>query len=63
MDDFLGGLGCCSESALPRLWLSLVAAGRGCSLVAVYELLTGVTSLVAEHGFQSGEGVWGLQLL
>ena len=62
MGDFLGGL----DTVLSlhcRLWLSLVAASRGWSLIAVHELLTGVTSLVAEHGFQSGEGGWGLQLL
>ena len=35
--------------------LSLVAAGRGYSLVAMCRLLTAVASLVAKHGFQ---GAW-----
>ena len=34
------------------MWLSLVAASRGCSLVAVRGLLIVMGSLVAEHGLQ-----------
>ena len=49
------GLVCCDG-------FCLVVASRGYSLV-VCGILTGVTFLVAEHGFQSGEGGWGLQLL
>ena len=32
------------------LWLSLIAASRGYSLVVVHGLLTAVASLVVEHG-------------
>ena len=60
---FLGGFGALFWVFIAGLWLSLVGASRGCLLVAVYELLTGVTSLVAEHRFQSGEGGWELRLL
>ena len=58
-----GGFGVLFWVFIARLWLSLVAASRGCSLVAVHELLTGVSSLVSEHGFQSGEGGWGLHVV
>ena len=34
--------------------ISLAAASRACSLVAVCEILTEVASLVVEHGVQSG---------
>ena len=46
MNEFIFG---CAGSSLLHLGLSLVAASRGCSQVAVPGLLIAVASLVLQH--------------